>query len=856
MLSCVGDIDVMIRDSSQLAIPAGTAPPTHLPAEFHSRVRVFDIVDSGFPGYVYLMSSYVLTECNDDGDYNAVQCSRSYKTNPNPPSGRRHGPALVVAVASQSQIESPFRHISESDGVPCMHCLTWPPQAADWPSRHRNSGWPDSATVDRVVSNGCDVVQVAHRQCRQDEWMSQYQWRLSFSRAEVVLMNSWMRVQQIVYHMLRHFMKTQELLKGLRDINDPRDNTKPTIISNYNIKTLMLWACELKPRSWWTVDVNVIRICVELLHNLAGWLTDARCQHYFINNCNLLDSLDNADITNRAEHAVNELMSITESWFAEWFVQNYIQECARCCDDFVSQLFDNVCVITDLHEAVSEVVQWRLDSMQMLSWSYFTVAQLVIIRPRSVYIHSLSLQLCSFWMTELPKLDRDLSHYFTAIAFLHAVYKTTIKSLEDELLDVLATICLQSNDLRRCRNARCSSVLSLSQAAMLMKVVANNSRSTVQLIQIELSKAYLYRALRCKYSDSDYIYCLANVYLAVLYYTTGQYQTAIDHCTLVTRSRDHSQCGSHVVRGELLTQIDNEIDSLLGLAVFYQHVRTAALSLQQRTQHVGDFSAELFAHYLSVRCLSITRCRQLTPTSLTDEIQRYRNCFFESSDAFITDVLAFKSVRGTEYSVQFRNQMFLKDQTKPVTSGQLDTSELVELLKRSAVEHLTTCRQFEKQKFHEIAAVIVTTDYEALYAYECGEYLRCLQLSVDNVRTLVGGLHLMPYVHAFPELIQLMDDDIVSLTGLMLIVNPSCREQYTHVSISQLSLSLYLMTQCQMKLRHSMTSLDETLPHTLGFIEEARINVEEGDTLDQLLLKLTEQKILKYLSAGSDNLHR
>jgi len=63
---------------------------------------------------------------------------------------------------------------------------------------------------------------------------------------------------------------------------------------------------------------------------------------------------------------------------------------------------------------------------------------------------------------------------------------------------------------------RHSSVLSLSQATKLMKVIANNSRSTVLLIEIELSKAYLHRALRFNDSDSYSIYCLANVYLAVL----------------------------------------------------------------------------------------------------------------------------------------------------------------------------------------------------------------------------------------------------------------------------------------------------------------------------------------------------
>ena len=138
---------------------------------------------------------------------------------------------------------------------------------------------------------------------------------------------------------------------------------------------------------------------------------------------------------------------------------------------------------------------------------------------------------------------------------------------------------------------RHSSVLSLSQAVKLMKVIANNSRSTVLLIEIELSKAYLHRALRfndsecqavdgvaVRDSDSDSIYCLANVYLAVLYYTTGQYQTAIDHCTLVMRSQDHSQCSLRVVQGELLHKVDDNVDNVLGLATFYHYVETCIQS--------------------------------------------------------------------------------------------------------------------------------------------------------------------------------------------------------------------------------------------------------------------------------------
>ena len=90
----------------------------------------------------------------------------------------------------------------------------WPSHAANWPTRHRNNDWPESATVDRAVRNGCDVVGVAHRQCKQHEWMGKYQHRLSFSRAEIVLINSWMLVQQIVYHLLRVFIKTERLTES------------------------------------------------------------------------------------------------------------------------------------------------------------------------------------------------------------------------------------------------------------------------------------------------------------------------------------------------------------------------------------------------------------------------------------------------------------------------------------------------------------------------------------------------------------------------------------------------------------------------------------------------------------------
>ena len=150
---------------------------------------VYDTVDSEFPGYVYLVKSYVLAESIDDGKYNAIQLKRHPLNHVVYKALNDHRPAFSNQWVDHVSIPF-FERLTGShysnDAVFCIRCLLWPTQAADWPKRHRHCGWPDSLIIYRVVSNGCDVVQVAHRRCRRDEWMNTHQHRLSFSRAEIV----------------------------------------------------------------------------------------------------------------------------------------------------------------------------------------------------------------------------------------------------------------------------------------------------------------------------------------------------------------------------------------------------------------------------------------------------------------------------------------------------------------------------------------------------------------------------------------------------------------------------------------------------------------------------------------------
>jgi hypothetical protein len=108
--------------------------------------------------------------------------------------------------------------------------------------------------------------------------------RLSFSRAETVLLNSWTSSQQIVYHILRYFVKTA----GLIELSvDESVHSTHGVLCNYHVKTLMLWACERHSEQWWST--SLVNTTARLLRVLGKWLESCVCQQYFVTECNLFD---------------------------------------------------------------------------------------------------------------------------------------------------------------------------------------------------------------------------------------------------------------------------------------------------------------------------------------------------------------------------------------------------------------------------------------------------------------------------------------------------------------------------------------------------------------------------------------
>jgi len=260
------------------------------------------------------------------------------------------------------------------------------------------------------------------------------------------------------------------------------------------------------------------------------------------------------------------------------------------------------------------------------------------------------------------------------------------------------------------------------------------------------------------------------------------------------------------------------------------------LTVQLCICYIGELSkldAGLSGYFLAVAFLHIAH-------------KVARGCMVEYFIKTLTRVINFLVL--SNYNE--RTQSLLNDivtlahkyQQPAMSPTQCSVGKLVELLQLSAVEILTTFRQHEAREFGSVTT-IVTTDFEALYAYKHGDYQRCLQLSTQNVHTLLDAVY-MPVIATYPEFIQLLDDDIVSLTALTLIVDRDATYEPDNVDISQLTLSLYLMTQCQLKLRHPVMSLAQTL----HCIEVAQRRHRIRLTLSHLILKLIKRKLLTYMT--------
>ena len=102
-----------------------------------------------------------------------------------------------------------------------------------------------------------------------------------------------------------------------------------------------------------------------------------------------------------------------------------------------------------------------------------------------------------------------------------------------------------------------------------------------------------------------------------------------------------------------------------------------------------------------------------------------------------------------------------------------------------------------------------------------------------------------------------MDDDVVSLIGLAVLLNegraPSCFRE--HITMTQLTLFLYLLVKCRTRVRLDLKHVTDTLSSlavTLDWITVAKEKISADESVDHIILNLAERTTVIYFTDRID----
>ena len=184
---------------------------------------------------------------------------------------RKEGPAIHMDAV---------KNLSPSDIVVALACTDWPECAQEWLSRKRIHGWPSKELIKQCKSLGFIVVSTCHP--ASDE--KQFQWRISFSHQERLLVTQFNSVQLKCYILLKIIKK--ELIK---------QHIKEDTLTSYHLKTCMLYILENTPSELW-VPENLVGCLIMCLRQIHLWIRDEKIPNYFIPGENMLERITKPEL--------------------------------------------------------------------------------------------------------------------------------------------------------------------------------------------------------------------------------------------------------------------------------------------------------------------------------------------------------------------------------------------------------------------------------------------------------------------------------------------------------------------------------------------------------------------------------
>ena len=204
-----------------------------------------------------------------------------------------------LLLTEMHRMEGPAIHmdavktLSSSDIVVALACTIWPECAQEWLSRKRIHGWPSKELIKLCKSLGFIVVSACHP--ASDE--KQFQWRISFSHQERLLVTQFNSVQLKCYILLKIIKK--ELIKQY---------IKEDTLTSYHLKTCILYILENTPSELW-VRGNLVGCLIMLLRQIHLWIRDEKIPNYFIPEENMLDRITKPELRRKLADRIDWILN-------------------------------------------------------------------------------------------------------------------------------------------------------------------------------------------------------------------------------------------------------------------------------------------------------------------------------------------------------------------------------------------------------------------------------------------------------------------------------------------------------------------------------------------------------------------
>ena len=172
-----------------------------------------------------------------------------------------NGPAISYVAYDDGNTRFP-----EMDSVPCLHIPCWPSE--EFFKRCRETGWPPAAALEDMKRFGVHLVPVG----APGSATERFEWRWSFSRAEVVTV---LHIDSVPKCAL---MTVKTCKRGT--------SLQGKCLKSYYIKTAVFWLCQAQGgQPWQSVSQGVVQI----LNYLEQALTAKELRCFFWKDINILE---------------------------------------------------------------------------------------------------------------------------------------------------------------------------------------------------------------------------------------------------------------------------------------------------------------------------------------------------------------------------------------------------------------------------------------------------------------------------------------------------------------------------------------------------------------------------------------